>query len=248
MLPYLVMAVLLASPFENPRLDYVIAELVRSGYTRQEAEALFRDPRLQAYPPQRVQPRKIEWDRLIAQLVSPESVSRGRQFLLAHRETLLRAEGQFGVDKEVLAAILRIESNFGQNLGRYLVFNVFYTFLGSPEEKRWRWAADNLVSLAVYCKTTGTDCFRLQGSSAGALGPAQFLPRSLEAFGHDGNGDQIVNPFDTEDAIFSAANFLLQHGWTEEQAKALGAYYGSSVGYPRAVSSYAEALQRTDAP
>ena len=244
MLVYLLTAVLLASQIEDPSVDAVIAELTTRGFSRQEAETLFRDPRLKAYPPVQVQARKIDWDRYIDQLIVRSSVNAGRQFLRAHQETLLRAEERFGVGKEVIVAILRTESNLGQNMGRYGVFNVFYTFLlQGPEARRWQWAVDNLVSLAVYCRTTATDCFKLQGSFAGAMGPAQFLPRSVENFGVDGDSDGQVNPFQIEDAIFSAANFLIQHGWNEDQTKALGAYYGSSVGYPRAVLAYAEALK-----
>ena len=46
-----------------------------------------------------------------------------------------------------------------------------------------------------------------------------------------------------EDAIVSAANFLEQHGWDDDPTEALGQYYGSSQGYPRAVFAYAEALR-----
>jgi len=235
--------VLALGPQQSSRVEYVVSELVRAGFSQPEAEALFRDPRLQLYPPQTIRPRKIDWDQFIARLTAPESVSPGNLFLREHEETLRQAEEKFGVAREVLAAIFRVESNFGQNTGRYGTWNVFYTFLlRSTEEKRWRWAAENLVSLAAYCKAAGTDCFEIRGSYAGALGPAQFLPSSLQAYGKDGNGDALVNPFDPADALFSTANFLLQSGWREDKIGALGKYYGSSNGYPRAILAYAEAL------
>ena len=238
--------VLALGPQQNSRVEYVVAELVRSGLSQQEADALFRDPRLRLYPPRTIRPRKIDWDQFIARLIAPASVSPGSQFLLDHQEALRRAEEQFGVEKEVLAALFRVESNFGQNTGRYVTFNVFYTFLlRSTEEKRWRWAAENLVSLAAYCKAARTDCFEIRGSYAGALGPAQFLPSSLQAYGRDGSGDALVNPFDPADALFSAANFLIEHGWREDKIGALGKYYGSANGYPRAILAYAEALGMT---
>ena len=235
--------VLALGPQQSPRVEYVVSELLRHGFSQQETEALLRDPRLQLYPPQTIRPRKIDWDQFIARLTVPESVSQGTQFLLQHQEVLGKAEETFGIEKEVLAAILRVESNFGQNTGRYVTFNVFYTFLlRSTEEKRWRWAAENLVALAAYCKTAGMDCFEIRGSYAGALGPAQFLPSSLLAYGKDGNGDALVNPFDPADALFSTANFLVQSGWREDRMGALAKYYGSSNGYPRAILAYAEAL------
>jgi membrane-bound lytic murein transglycosylase B len=65
---------------------------------------------------------------------------------------------------------------------------------------------------------------------------------SVQKFGRDGNGDGRINPFEFDDALFSAANFLIEHGWREDKIQALGRYYGSSNGYPRAILAYAEAL------
>jgi membrane-bound lytic murein transglycosylase B len=190
-----------------------------------------------------VQPREIDWDQVIAGLVAPNSVQRGSEFLARYRESLERAEAQFDVDRVALTALLRLESNFGQNTGNYRAFNVFYTLLSQQEaERRWRWAGDNLGALAAYCKEAAKDCFQVRGSYGGALGAAQFLPYSVLQFGADGNGDRVVDPFEMEDAIASAANFLVQHGWHADPAQALAKYYGTSEGYPRAVFAYAEAL------
>ncbi len=232
------------APQQNPRVQFVIAELVENGFSPSEAEAFFTDPRLAAYPPRTIQPRKIDWDQIIAGLVAPASVERGQQFLTEHEDTLRRAEEAYGVEKEVLTAILRVESNLGQNSGRYIVFNAYYTYLiQSEEERRWKWAAENLVALAAYCRARQEeDCFAVLGSYAGAMGPAQFLPSSVRKWGADGNGDAIVNPFEFDDALFSAANFLIEHGWRDDKMQALGRYYGSANGYPRAILAYAEAL------
>jgi membrane-bound lytic murein transglycosylase B len=91
-----------------------------------------------------------------------------------------------------------------------------------------------------------SDCFEVRGSYGGAMGAAQFLPYSVIAFGADGNGDNRVDPFLMEDAIISAANFLVVHGWHEDKERALARYYGSGDGYPRAVFAYAEALRAVE--
>ena len=240
------LAIFLASnPAPNERVEYVLSELVGNGFSRQEAEAFFNDSRLKMYPPIEVAPRKIDWDKLIAQLVAPESIGRGEKFLRDYSDILNRAQQDFGVDKEVLVGLLRLESNFGANTGNYVVFNVFYTsMMRSEEERRWKWFAENLIALAVYCKNTRNDCFRVQGSYGGALGPAQFLPKSAELYGADGDGDGVVDLAKPLDAIYSAANFLVKHGWHDDKAAALGKYYGSANGYPRAVLAYTEALKQ----
>ena len=245
MLPATLALFLALSPSVGKRVAYVIDQLTQNGFTRREARALFHNRHLKAYPPIEVAPHKIDWDAFIATLVAPESVERGVDFLAQNRTVLSDAEQRFGVEKDALTALLRVESNLGKNIGGYVTFNVFYTSLiRSPEEFRWKRAAENLVSLAAYCKRFHQSCFQIKGSYGGALGPAQFLPHTLEILGADGNGDGIVNAFQIEDAIFSAANFLSQNGWREDKTEALGKYYGVTEGYPRAVLAYAETLQR----
>jgi len=230
------------------RIQYVMSELVAKGFTQAEAEALFKDRRLELLPPQKVAPRTIDWDQVIRTLVAPPSVRQGSEFITRYQDTFRQVEAKYGVDTNLLTALLRLESNLGKNTGNYVAVNVFYTLLSQQEEeKRWRWAGDNLVALASFCKNTGSDCFALRGSYAGALGAAQFLPYSVQQFGADGNGDDRVDPFLMEDAIMSAANYLVIHGWHEDQTAALGKYYGTSQGYARAVFAYAEALKAAQA-
>jgi membrane-bound lytic murein transglycosylase B len=244
----LLAAMLLLAPAQNERVDYVVAQLVQKGFTQQEAEALFQDNRLKLLPPAQVAQRKIDWDQVIAGLVAGPSVRQGSDFLTRYQSTFDAAESKFGVDRNLLTGLLRLESNLGKNTGNYVVFNVFYTLLTQrEEERRWKFAGDNLAALAAYCKNTASDCFEVRGSYGGALGAAQFLPYSVIQFGADGNGDGVINPFLMEDAIMSAANYLVVHGWHEDQTQALGKYYGTAVGYPRAVFAYAEALKAAQA-
>ena len=49
-------------------------------------------------------------------------------------------------------------------------------------------------------------------SSAGALGPMQFLPSTWAAYGVDGDGDGLADIWNPSDAIFGAANYLCANG------------------------------------
>lgn len=49
-------------------------------------------------------------------------------------------------------------------------------------------------------------------SSAGAMGPMQFLPSTFGAYAVDGDGDGVADIWNPTDAIYSAANYLCANG------------------------------------
>jgi len=49
-------------------------------------------------------------------------------------------------------------------------------------------------------------------SSAGAMGPMQFLPSTFAAYAVDGDGDGVANIMDPADAIYTAARYLCANG------------------------------------
>lgn len=61
-------------------------------------------------------------------------------------------------------------------------------------------------------------------SSAGAMGWMQFIPSSWDAYGVDANGDGVADPYNPEDAIFAAANYLSAAGMPEDTYGAIFAY------------------------
>ena len=75
------------------------------------------------------------------------------------------------------------------------------------------WAFGELKAYLKYINQQKLDPFSMNGSYAGALGFAQFVPSSVVKFGKDGNQDGQINLYQHRDAIESIANYLKQHGW-----------------------------------
>jgi soluble lytic murein transglycosylase-like protein len=61
-------------------------------------------------------------------------------------------------------------------------------------------------------------------SSAGAVGWMQFLPSTWRRWGVDASGDGIADPYDPQDAIFSAARYLNAAHAREDIRRAIFAY------------------------
>lgn len=78
---------------------------------------------------------------------------------------------------------------------------------------------------------------RIRGiSSAGALGPMQFIPSTWDAYG---NGGDVNDP---HDAIVGAARYLKAAGAPGDMSKALFAYNRSQA-YVNAIAGYAEVMK-----
>jgi membrane-bound lytic murein transglycosylase B len=80
-------------------------------------------------------------------------------------------------------------------------------------------------------------------SSAGAMGPMQFMPTTWETSGVDGNGDGVANVMDPEDAIPAAASYLRAGGAPQDWYRALYSYNHADW-YVKKVLAVAEAYRR----
>jgi peptidoglycan hydrolase CwlO-like protein len=80
-------------------------------------------------------------------------------------------------------------------------------------------------------------------SSAGAMGPMQFLPSTWEYSGVDGDGDGVANIMDPKDAIPAAAGYLEEGGAPIDWYRALYSYNHADW-YVKKVLAVAEAYRR----
>lgn len=98
-----------------------------------------------------------------------------------------------------------------------------YVQIYKAAAKRYGFAEDWYV-LAAVGKVESNHGENMGPSSAGAMGPMQFLPSTWAQYGVDGNGDGEANIMDPEDAIPSAASYLVAGGAPDDWYAALFTY------------------------
>lgn len=228
----------------NTRADYVRTQLTAAGIDTAQFNAALADKRLVVYPVKTVAYKDPDWTIIENKLYSAASVQRGKDYIRAHQAVFDQAELDYGVKKEALAGLIAIETDFGKNAGTYPIFNVLYSRMMRWPAATWKTQADQLVAFTQYCTQSNIDCYSVKGSYAGAFGIVQFMPNSLLSYGVDGDHNGVINLSQEIDAIPSAANFLKQHGWDQDPLKSLARYYGSSIGYPGIVLTYADLLAK----
>jgi membrane-bound lytic murein transglycosylase B len=232
---------------QSPTLtESLIAKLHGQGFSDQTIAQIFSDQRIELYP--QILERRgkgINYFHKKFGLLTRKSVSRGRRVLSQNHDFFTKLEGLYGVEKEAIVAIFRVETNLGKQTGAYPVFNSLLTMATLPN-RRSEWAEGELVHLLVICRSEGKDPLSVKGSWAGAFGLCQFVPSSLLTYAVDGDGDNVIDLFNFADAMASIANYLKESGWQNSnpmrKRKAIHAY-NHCDSYVKAVIAYAKACK-----
>jgi lytic murein transglycosylase len=153
---------------------------------------------------------KTIWDYLDT-AVSEDRVALGLKAMERNRALLERIEAEFGVEKEVVAAVWGLESAYGTYRGDLPVLGSLATL--AYEGRRGAFFEAELIAALKIVE--GGHVERFAGSWAGASGHTQFMPSSWEKFAVDFDGDGKRNLWgdDPADALASTANYLRHWGW-----------------------------------
>ena len=182
------------------------------------------------------------------QFLSSYALHKAERYLKNYGQTLEEVKLRFGVEPEVVVAVLMVETALGTYPGKYFAVNVLSTMAASEEveirekiltslteeqrnmqspevvsrrlERRAARGYRELKALVNYMQKNEIEPFSVRGSSEGAIGIPQFLPSNIEYYGRDGDGDGRIDLFNHHDAIASVAFFLRAHRWGKAKGDA----------------------------
>jgi len=213
-------------------------------FPEEEINAIFSDSRLEldksVIPPKKYRPAVSYYKSIL----TPVSVRDGESYVAHYTSVLSGAQRKYGIPREVIAGILRIESNFGRNVGRRRVINSLYSlYILVPKRKDF--ALRELGAFISICRENSWDPYELRGSPMGAFGFSQFLPSSYLVYAIDGDGDGTTDLFNHADAIYSTALYLHEVGWGKSRKSQFQAIYAYNheKEYVRTVLAYADRLR-----
>jgi membrane-bound lytic murein transglycosylase B len=240
----------------DPAWKPLLERLAKDGFDPAELEALFARMGPESYSPAFMAAKITELYGVIGvginrdkaptpqappgyvQPVPDVTIGSCLAFMKEHEKTFEDIQRQHGVPRQVVLAILLIETSFGLNLGKEIALRALASMAatGTPEalaangnkgqvarisasrlvstlKDKSDWAYKELKALLRYGKDNNFDLTVLPGSVYGAIGLCQFMPSNLATYGVDGDKDGSVNLFSVADAMYSAARYLEDNGW-----------------------------------
>jgi membrane-bound lytic murein transglycosylase B len=160
------------------------------------------------------------WAAYRARFIEPVRLRAGQRFWEANRETLARAETEFGVPASLIVGVIGVETLYGQHTGNFRVIDALTTLAFDFPASHPRAAArteffrSELEQFLSLTERTATDPLTYLGSYAGAMGWPQFMPSSWVKYAIDFDADGKVDLFNSQaDVIGSVANYFKAFGW-----------------------------------
>ena len=115
----------------HPRADFVVNELVNSyGFDEKEVLEVLKNAKKQQTIIDRIStPAEftITWDAYRNIFIEEKRIKNGKKFIEDNLPTLKKAEEEFGVPKEIITAILGVETRYGNIQGKDRVLDSLTT-------------------------------------------------------------------------------------------------------------------------
>ena len=167
-------------------------------------------------------PKVIEYDRYqpefyedtftyIKKRTNSKKVKKGLALYKKEKIIIDKVGSNFLVEKELLLALMGIETNFGKYLGKMDIISSLATL--SFDKRRSEFFTSELLILLNLIDKDIIKKDILFGSWAGAFGNFQFMPRTIKNYAIDYNNNKTIELKNIEDSFASAANYLNKIGW-----------------------------------
>ena len=146
---------------------------------------------------------------------SNDKVKKGLSLYKKEKKIINKIEEKFSVEKELLLALMGIETNYGKYLGKMDIISSLSTL--SFDKRRKAFFTNELLILLKLIDQKIISKNILYGSWAGAFGNFQFMPSTIKNYALDYNKNANIELKEIEDSFASAANYINKIGWKKNQ-------------------------------
>jgi len=171
-------------------------------------------------------PKVIKYDRFqpefyedtktyISKRTSKQKVSTGVKLYELNKDFINSIDNKFSVEKELLLALMGIETNFGTYVGKMDILSSLATL--SYDQRRSDFFTKELITILQLIDAGKINHDILYGSWAGAFGFFQFMPSTIDSYAIDYDKNNIIELKSTKDSFASAANYINKIGWKKNQ-------------------------------
>jgi len=171
-------------------------------------------------------PKVIKYDRFqpefyedtktyISKRSSNQKVKKGIDLYQKNKNFINLIENKFFVEKNLLLALMGIETNFGTYVGKMDILSSLATL--SYDKRRSDFFTNELITILQLVEDGVIDPEILYGSWAGAYGYFQFMPTTIKKYAIDYDQNNIIELKSTKDSFASAANYINKIGWKKNQ-------------------------------
>jgi len=151
----------------------------------------------------------------ISKRTSKQKVSAGIKLYELNKDFINSIDNKFSVEKELLLALMGIETNFGTYVGKMDILSSLATL--SYDQRRSDFFTKELITILQLIDEGKIDHNILYGSWAGAFGFFQFMPSTIDNYAIDYDKNNIIELKSTKDSFASAANYVNKIGWKKNQ-------------------------------
>lgn len=152
----------------------------------------------------------------INRLVNPHRIEKARRYYQKLQKDYPDLEKEYGVPLNYLTAFWAVETNFGENKGKYHLIDGLTNL--SYKNRRSAFFKNELYNVLKIMEKYDLKNDKMLGSWAGAMGHFQFMPSTYNAYAVDYDGDGVADIWDSfDDAVGSAANYLHNLGWKADE-------------------------------